>query len=293
MISPSQRRLWQRWLQVRVWFRSRLALKNPDSWLIELLPNDVICAKETRFGDWMLRRLTTSLCACVWLVYLCCLCHFSCRVYTFDIIGSEWDMRARVKEDNSPGAYYWRIEGTVWLWIESFVGWWLTLWYAQRLGFDAFTTKVEDVLKDHKQQQKVCIQVPISERINSLIGVRAQDREKKVSKLEQSGMTEDELLEAQQKLFAQSRAIFESNQQQRWLLGWWWVVCYISTMLVLFTIIIISHTQQWQWLVLNNSGSSYSQLCANHHPGTQTGLSRSQCWCWTDATMEYRSGPFV
>jgi len=65
----------------------------------------------------------------------------------------------------------------------------------KRLGFDSFTTEVEDVLKDHKQQQK--------------------DREKKVSKLEQSGMTEEELLEAQQKLFAQSRAIFESNQQQR------------------------------------------------------------------------------
>lgn len=26
----------------------------------------------------------------------------------------------------------------------------------QRLGFDSFTTEVEDVLKDHKQQQKVC-----------------------------------------------------------------------------------------------------------------------------------------
>ncbi|KAK2467724.1 hypothetical protein APHAL10511_000019 [Amanita phalloides] len=64
----------------------------------------------------------------------------------------------------------------------------------KRLGFDSFTTEVEDVLKDHKKQLK--------------------DREKKVSKWDQSGMTEAELHEAQQKLFAQSRAIFESTQQQ-------------------------------------------------------------------------------
>lgn len=29
------------------------------------------------------------------------------------------------------------------------------LFFVQRLGFDAFTDEVEDVLKDHKQQQKV------------------------------------------------------------------------------------------------------------------------------------------
>ncbi|EGO01736.1 hypothetical protein SERLA73DRAFT_70905 [Serpula lacrymans var. lacrymans S7.3] len=58
----------------------------------------------------------------------------------------------------------------------------------KRLGFDSFTTEVEDVLKDHKQQQK--------------------DREKKVSKLEQSGLTEEELLAKQEELFAASRARF-------------------------------------------------------------------------------------
>jgi tRNA1(Val) A37 N6-methylase TrmN6 len=41
----------------------------------------------------------------------------------------------------------------------------------------------------------------------------AQDREKKVSKLEQSGKTEEELLEEQERLFAESRAKFESQQQ--------------------------------------------------------------------------------
>ncbi|KAF8917789.1 TATA binding protein-associated phosphoprotein [Mucidula mucida] len=59
------------------------------------------------------------------------------------------------------------------------------------LGFDSFTAEVEDVLKDHKQQQK--------------------DREKKVSKFEQSGMTEQELLAAQEELFAASRAKFQST----------------------------------------------------------------------------------
>ncbi|KAG6812652.1 hypothetical protein H0H92_001602 [Tricholoma furcatifolium] len=62
----------------------------------------------------------------------------------------------------------------------------------KRLGFDAFTAEVEDVLKDHKQQQK--------------------DREKKVSKFEQSGLTEEELLAKQEELFAASRAKFQTQQ---------------------------------------------------------------------------------
>ncbi|KAF8702677.1 hypothetical protein AX14_014346 [Amanita brunnescens Koide BX004] len=118
----------------------------------ELLPNDVICAKETRD-----------------LVIECC-------VEFIHLISSEANeiCEQESKKTIAP---------------EHIIG------ALKRLGFDSFTSEVEDVLKDHKQQQK--------------------DREKKVSKLEQSGMTEEELLEAQQKLFAQSRAIFESNQQQR------------------------------------------------------------------------------
>ncbi|KAJ8086370.1 negative cofactor 2 transcription regulator complex subunit ncb2 [Marasmius tenuissimus] len=64
----------------------------------------------------------------------------------------------------------------------------------KQLGFDSFTSEVEDVLKDHKQQQK--------------------DREKKTSKLEQSGMTEEELMAAQAELFAASRRKFESGSGQ-------------------------------------------------------------------------------
>jgi len=63
----------------------------------------------------------------------------------------------------------------------------------RKLGFEDFTTEVEDVLKDHKKLQK--------------------DREKKVSKLEQSGLTEEELAAQQAALFAASRARFEANQQ--------------------------------------------------------------------------------
>jgi len=62
------------------------------------------------------------------------------------------------------------------------------------LGFETFVTEVEDVLKDHKQLQK-------------------QDREKKTSKLEQSGLSEEELLRQQEELFAQSRAKFQSMPQ--------------------------------------------------------------------------------
>ena len=77
-----------------------------------------MCQRNARFGDWMLRRLTKSLCACFGLVYLCCMCLFF-RIYTFDIIGSEWDMWARIEEDDSTGAYYWSIEGAMRLCILS------------------------------------------------------------------------------------------------------------------------------------------------------------------------------
>ncbi|KAI0722956.1 histone-fold-containing protein [Earliella scabrosa] len=64
----------------------------------------------------------------------------------------------------------------------------------KRLGFESFTEEVESVLKDHKQQQK--------------------DRERKVSKLESSGLTEEELLAQQEALFAQSREKFRTAAQQ-------------------------------------------------------------------------------
>ncbi|KAH8113425.1 histone-fold-containing protein [Phellopilus nigrolimitatus] len=62
----------------------------------------------------------------------------------------------------------------------------------KRLGFEDFTTEVEDVLKDHKKLVK--------------------DREKKVSKFEQSGLTEEQLQAQQEALFAASRARFDASK---------------------------------------------------------------------------------
>lgn len=47
---------------------------------------------------------------------------------------------------------------------------------------------------------------------HKLILSLSQDREKKVSKFEQSGLTEEELLKQQEELFAASRAKFQSQQ---------------------------------------------------------------------------------
>jgi hypothetical protein len=73
-----------------------------------------------------------------------------------------------------------------------------------------FTAEVEDLLKDHKQQQKVR-SITVFLYTDFIDG--PQEKEKKVSKFEQSGMTEEELLARQQELFAASRAKFQSTQQ--------------------------------------------------------------------------------
>ncbi|KAI0824595.1 histone-fold-containing protein [Trametes gibbosa] len=62
----------------------------------------------------------------------------------------------------------------------------------KRLGFESFTEEVESVLKDHKQQQK--------------------DRERKVNKMVECGLSEAELLAQQEALFAQSREKFRAQQ---------------------------------------------------------------------------------
>lgn len=81
----------------------------------------------------------------------------------------------------------------------------------QRLGFDSFTTEIEDVLKDHKQQQKVFI----SQRCPlCLLIFFSQDREKKADKIKDSGLTPEELQAKQEELFALSRAKFAQPQQQ-------------------------------------------------------------------------------
>ncbi|KIK65487.1 hypothetical protein GYMLUDRAFT_38960 [Collybiopsis luxurians FD-317 M1] len=116
----------------------------------ELLPKDIVCAKETRD-----------------LVIECC-------VEFIHLISSEANdiCEKESKKTIAP---------------EHIIS------ALKALGFEQFTAEVEDVLKDHKQAQK--------------------DREKKVSKFEQSGKTEEELLAEQEQLFAESRARFQSGPQ--------------------------------------------------------------------------------
>ncbi|KAI8060511.1 histone-fold-containing protein [Gongronella butleri] len=64
----------------------------------------------------------------------------------------------------------------------------------QALGFEDYVTDVDDVYKEHKKQQK-------------------QDRDKKSTRLENTGISEEELLRQQELLFAASRQKFEANQQ--------------------------------------------------------------------------------
>ncbi|KAF9485381.1 histone-fold-containing protein [Pholiota conissans] len=117
--------------------------------IAELLPNDVVCAKETRD-----------------LVIECC-------VEFIHLISSEANEICELENKKTIAPEH----------IISALS---------RLGFTTFAPDVESVLKDHKQQQK--------------------DREKKVNKFEQSGLTEEELLAKQEELFAASRAKFQSGQ---------------------------------------------------------------------------------
>jgi len=117
--------------------------------IAELLPNDVVCAKETRD-----------------LVIECC-------VEFIHLISSEANEICEQENKKTIAPEH-------------------IITALTRLGFTTFAPDVENVLKDHKQQQK--------------------DREKKVSKFEQSGLTEEELLAKQEELFAASRAKFQSGQ---------------------------------------------------------------------------------
>ncbi|EIE75658.1 hypothetical protein G6F57_000497 [Rhizopus arrhizus] len=63
----------------------------------------------------------------------------------------------------------------------------------QTLGFEEYVEEVEEVYKDHKKQQK--------------------DRDRKSTRLENTGISEEELLRQQELLFAQSRLKFETQQQ--------------------------------------------------------------------------------
>ncbi|CAO3589584.1 unnamed protein product [Absidia cylindrospora] len=61
------------------------------------------------------------------------------------------------------------------------------------IGFDDYIEEVDNVYKEHKKQQK--------------------DRDKKSTRLEDTGISQEELLRQQELLFAQSRQKFEAQNQ--------------------------------------------------------------------------------
>ncbi|CAG8500490.1 11620_t:CDS:2 [Diversispora eburnea] len=63
----------------------------------------------------------------------------------------------------------------------------------EELGFDSYLSEVKEVFQEHKKLQK--------------------DRDKKSSRLENSGMSEEELLRQQELLFEQSRLKYQAQQQ--------------------------------------------------------------------------------
>ncbi|ORZ01367.1 histone-fold-containing protein [Syncephalastrum racemosum] len=63
----------------------------------------------------------------------------------------------------------------------------------QTLGFEEYVEEVDEVFKEHKKQQK--------------------ERDRKSTRLENTGIAEEELLRQQEMLFAQSRLKFEAQQQ--------------------------------------------------------------------------------
>ncbi|OMJ07751.1 Negative cofactor 2 complex subunit beta [Smittium culicis] len=63
------------------------------------------------------------------------------------------------------------------------------------LGFGSYITEVKEAYSEHRQQQN-------------------RDRGKKSAKLDQLGMTQEELLKSQEALFAQARLKFENKNKQ-------------------------------------------------------------------------------
>lgn len=69
------------------------------------------------------------------------------------------------------------------------------------MGFGAYVADILDVASEHKEQLKVCAAVVI--RCGIFAEFR-QGREKKANKLEQSGLSTEELLAIQEREFRQA-----------------------------------------------------------------------------------------
>ena len=77
------------------------------------------------------------------------------------------------------------------------------------LGFQDYVQGVLEIAMEHKEQQKVGV-CQIEEAIGDANFSEYQSREKKQSKLEQSGLSEAELLRQQEELFAGARTKFQT-----------------------------------------------------------------------------------
>lgn len=76
------------------------------------------------------------------------------------------------------------------------------------LGFEEYVDRIMEVAQEHKEHQKVGVyDVGGDGRVLTV----TQSREKKQTKLEQSGLSQEELLRQQEELFGSARAKF--NQQ--------------------------------------------------------------------------------
>ncbi|KAJ2964304.1 hypothetical protein NQZ79_g831 [Umbelopsis isabellina] len=87
----------------------------------------------------------------------------------------------------------------------------------QALGFEDYVEEVDEVYKEHKKQQKVgyiLSNIIQRHRIRSddILFLR-QDRDKRSTRLENSGISEEELLRQQELLFEKSRLKFEAQNQ--------------------------------------------------------------------------------
>jgi len=71
----------------------------------------------------------------------------------------------------------------------------------EQLGFGAYVADILDVASEHKEQLKVCATVVMS--YVEFADIR-QGREKKANKLEQSGLSTEQLLEIQEREFRQA-----------------------------------------------------------------------------------------
>lgn len=93
---------------------------------------------------------------------------------------------------------------------------WLIRTYCyQALGFETFVDQVQDVFSEHKELAKVCqlgnARLERGSTTEDCTSLPQGERQMKKQKQSGSGMTQEELLKAQEELFAASRAKFEAG----------------------------------------------------------------------------------